>query len=115
VLLACIGLYGVVASAVTRRTNEIGIRMALGASTRSILSMVGLDVIRVVLAGLMVGAPLTVIAQSMIASHLYDVAVSDRVTIAVAVLTLAGVAALAGFLPAYRAARVDPTTALRYD
>ena len=57
----------------------------------------------------------TVIAQSMIASHLYDVAVSDRVTIAVAVLTLAGVAALAGFLPAYRAARVDPNTALRYD
>jgi predicted permease len=115
VLLACIGLYGVVASAVTRRTNEIGIRMALGASTRSILSMVGLDVIRVVLAGLMVGAPLTLIAQSMIASRLYDVAVSDRVTIAVAVLTLAGVAALAGFLPAYRAARVDPNTALRYD
>ena len=77
--------------------------------------MVGFDVIRVVLAGLMVGAPLTLIAQSMIASHLYDVAVSDRVTIAVAVLTLAGVAALAGFLPAYRAARVDPNTALRYD
>jgi predicted permease len=115
VLLACIGLYGVVASAVTRRTNEIGIRMALGASRRTIVTMVVVDVTRVVLAGLIVGAPLTIIAQSMIASHLYDVAVSDRATIAVAVLTLAGVTALAGFLPAYRAARIDPNTALRYD
>jgi len=115
VLLACIGLYGVVASAVTRRTNEIGIRMALGASRRSIVTMVLVDVVRVVLAGLAVGAPLTMIAQSMIASHLYDVAVSDRATIAVAVLTLAGVTGLAGFLPAYRAARIDPNIALRYD
>ena len=77
--------------------------------------MVLVDVIRVVLAGLAVGAPLTIIAQSMIASHLYDVAVSDRATIAVAVLTLAGVTGLAGFLPAYRAARIDPNIALRYD
>jgi len=115
VLLACIGLYGVVASAVTRRTNEIGVRMALGASRRSIVTMVLVDVIRVVLAGLAVGAPLTIIAQSMIASHLYDVAVSDRATVAVAVLTLAGVTGLAGFLPAYRAARIDPNIALRYD
>jgi len=115
VLLACIGLYGVVASAVTRRTNEIGIRMALGASRRSIVTMVVVDVTRVVLAGLVVGVPNTIIEQSMIASHLYDVAVSDRATIAVAVLTLASVTCLAGFLPAYRAARIDPNIALRYD
>jgi len=115
VLLACIGLYGVVASGVTRRANEIGIRMALGGSRRSIVTMVVVDVTRVVLAGLVAGVPLTIIAQSMIASHLYDVAVSDRATITVAALTLAGVTCLAGFLPAYRAARIDPNTALRYD
>ena len=79
------------------------------------MTTVVVDVIRVVLAGLAVGAPLTVIAQSTIASHLYDVAITDRATIAVAVITLAGVAGLAGFLPAYRAARFDPNAALRYD
>ena len=101
--------------AVTRRTNEIGIRMALGASRRSIVTTVVVDVIRVILAGLAVGPPLTVIAQSTIASHLYDVAITDRATIAVAVITLAGVAGLDGCLPAYRAARVEPNAALRYD
>ncbi len=90
-------------------------RIYVDARLRNSLRMVLVDVIRVVLAGLAVGAPLTIIAQSMIASHLYDVAVSDRATIAVAVLTLAGVTGLAGFLPAYRAARIDPNIALRYD
>jgi predicted permease len=115
VLLACIGLYGVVANGVTRRTNEIGIRMALGASRRSVVTMVVFDVTRIVLAGLAVGVPLTIVAQAMIASRLYDVAVSDRATIAVAMLTLAIVTGIAGLVPAYRAARIDPNIALRYD
>ncbi len=115
VLLACIGLYGVVANAVTRRTNEIGIRMALGARHSSVVMMVFSDTARIVIAGLAIGAPMTVVARSMIANRLYDVAASDPATIGVAMLTLAGVTAIAGVLPAYRAARIDPNTALRCD
>ena len=115
VLLACIGLYGVVANAVTRRTNEIGVRMALGASRISVVTMVFTDTARIVVAGLAIGAPMTVVARRMIASRLYDVAASDLATIGVAMLTLAAVTAVAGVMPAYRAARIDPNVALRYD
>jgi len=115
VLLACIGLYGVVANAVIRRTNEIGVRMALGASRSSVVTMVFSDTARIVVAGLAIGAPMTVVARRMIASQLYDVAASDLATIGVAMLTLAAVTAVAGVVPAYRAARIDPNVALRYD
>ena len=114
-LLACIGLYGVVANAVTRRTNEIGIRMALGAPRSSVVTMVFADTARIVVAGLVIGAPLTIVARQMISSRLYDVAASDLATIGVTMLTLAAVTAIAGVLPAYRAARIDPNSALRYD
>jgi predicted permease len=115
VLLACIGLYGVVANTVTRRTNEIGVRMALGAPRRSVVGMVFSDTARIVLAGLVLGAPMTFVARRMIANRLYDVAANDLATIAVAMLTLALVTAVAGVMPAYRAARIDPNVALRYE
>ena len=115
VLLACIGLYGVVANGVTRRTNEIGVRMALGASRSSVVTMVFSDTTRIVVAGLAIGAPMTIVARRLIASRLYEVAASDLATIGLAMLTLAAVTAVAGVVPAYRAARIDPNVALRYD
>jgi ABC-type antimicrobial peptide transport system permease subunit len=114
-LLACIGLYAVVANAVLRRTNEIGIRMALGAPRSAVVRMVLRDTGRIVVGGLVVGAPLAVVAESSIRSRLYGVGANDLTTIAIAVVTLLAVAAVAGLLPARRAARIDPNSALRYD
>jgi len=115
VLLACIGLYGVVANAVVRRTNEIGIRMALGAPRRAVVGMVLYDTAHIVVGGLVIGAPLAVAAESTIANRLYGVAAGDPTTIAIAIVTLAAVTAVAGVLPAHRASRIDPNVALRYD
>ena len=114
-LLACVGLYGIVSQAVVRRTNEIGIRVALGAPRASVVRMVLLDTGRIVIAGFAIGAPLSMVARQLIANRLYGVDATDPATIAVAMLTLASVTAIAGALPAYRAARIDPNVALRYD
>lgn len=114
-LLACIGLYGVVANGVVRRTNEIGVRMALGAQRSTVVRMILSDTARLGVTGLLAGAPLAMIAGSMIASRLYDVKPSDPVTMGVAMVTLAVVTVVAGVLPAYRAARIDPNVALRDD
>jgi predicted permease len=115
VLLACIGLYAVVANAVVRRTNEIGVRMALGAPRTSVVALVMSHTTAIVIAGLAIGAPLAAIASSLVANRLFGVGPADPATIVIAVLTLAGVTAIAGFLPARRATRIDPNTALRYD
>jgi predicted permease len=114
-LLASIGLYGVVANGVVRRTNEIGVRMALGAQRSAVVGMVLAETVRLGIIGLLVGTPLAVIAGATIANRLYDVKPSDPVTVAVAMSTLAVVTIVAGVLPAYRAARIDPNVALRYD
>ena len=114
-LLACIGLYGVVANGVLRRTNEIGVRMALGAQRGTVVGMILYDTARIVVGGLVVGIPLAGLASSLIASRLYDVKPGDPLTIGVAVVTLAAVTIVAGVLPARRAARIDPNVALRYD
>jgi predicted permease len=114
-LLACVGLYGIVAQGVARRTNEIGVRMALGAQPGAILGMVFRDTSILVLAGLAVGLPAAFGATRFISSQLYGVGSADPLSFAAAIIILAAVSALAGFLPARRAARVDPIVALRYE
>ena len=113
--LACIGIYGLMSYAVTRRTNEIGIRMALGASGAGVLWMVMRESLLLVAVGVAIGIPVALAATRLVASVLYGLKASDPVTIAAAALAMVAVAALAGYLPARRAAKVDPMVALRYE
>ncbi len=112
-LLACIGLYGVMSYGVARRTNEIGIRMALGARAVSVLWLVLRETLVLVVIGLVVGVLTSLAVTKTAASLLYELKPNDPLTIVLATLLLAAVAALAGYLPARRAARVDPMVALR--
>ena len=112
-LLACVGLYGVMSYGVARRTNEIGIRMALGAHGPSVLWLVLREALMLVVIGLVLGVAASLALTRTAASLLYELKPNDPLTIALATLILAGVAAFAGFLPARRASRVDPMVALR--
>jgi ABC-type antimicrobial peptide transport system permease subunit len=114
-LLAGVGLYGVMAYAVNRRTNEIGIRMAPGAKPAQIARMVLRETLLLVSLGLAVGIPAATAASRLIASELYGLKPNDAITILLATLVTAGVAALAGYLPARRASSVDPMIALHYE
>jgi macrolide transport system ATP-binding/permease protein len=112
-LLAAIGLYGVIAFSVARRTREIGIRLALGARRSSVLTMVMRQGLTVALAGLLAGCVLAAAAVNLIAGALYGVRPGDPVSWLAASALLMTVAALANFIPAWRASRVDPSIALR--
>jgi ABC-type antimicrobial peptide transport system permease subunit len=112
-LLACVGLYGVMSYGVARRTNEIGIRMALGAQGRSVLWLVLREALLLVVIGLVVGVLASLAVTKTAASLLYELKPNDPLTIVLATLLLTAVAVLAGYLPARRAARVDPMVALR--
>ncbi|MFY9609121.1 MAG: ABC transporter permease [Blastocatellia bacterium] len=114
-LLACIGLYGVMSYGVARRTNEIGIRLALGASAPRVTRMVMRETMGVVLIGVAIGLGAAVATTRLIAAMLFGLAPTDPVTISFAILLMIGVAALAGYLPARRASKVDPMVALRYE
>jgi predicted permease len=114
-LLAAIGLYGVIAFVVARRTREIGIRMALGASPGNVLWLVTREVLVLVAAGIVIGLPAAFAFTRLIASQLYEIAPDDPLTIIAATLGIVAVAALSGYLPAHRAVRVQPVTALRYE
>ena len=115
VLLACVGLYGTMAYGVARRTGEIGVRVALGASQGDVLWLVLREILLLILFGLAVGLPCALGASRLLASQLYGVKATDTLTLAAGSLLLAGVALLAGYMPARRASRVDPMVALRYE
>jgi predicted permease len=112
-LLAAIGLYGVIAYAVSRRTREIGIRMALGAQPAGVLGMVMRQGLAVSVAGLAVGSVFAVVAARALSAALYGIGAADPVAWLGALTVLLGAAALANYIPARRAARVDPSEALR--
>jgi predicted permease len=113
VLLATIGLYGVMAYTVARRRNEIGVRIALGAGQQRVVRMVIGEVGRIVAAGVAIGVLISLGATRLVVSFLYEVKPSDPVTILGSVLLLAAVGVAAAALPAWRAARLDPVEALR--
>jgi predicted permease len=113
--LAAIGLYGTLTYTVGRRTNEIGVRVALGASRKQILKMVLREAFALVLIGILLGLPLALAAGRLVASQLYGLKTSDPLTLSAAIGLLAAVASLAAYLPARRASNVDPMVALRYE
>jgi predicted permease len=114
-LLACVGLYGVMTYAVSRRTNEIGVRMALGAQRRDVVWLVMREVALLVAIGVGAGLASASATTRLVSALLFDVTPNDPTTIALATLLMIGVAALAGYLPARRAANVDPMIALRHE
>ncbi len=114
-VLASIGLYGIMAYTVARRTRDIGIRLALGAEPGNILRQVLRETLTLVLLGFIIGVPIAIGGTHFVRSMLFGLGVADPFAIAFAVLTLACVAAIAGFVPARRASRVDPMIALRYE
>jgi predicted permease len=114
-LLAAIGLYGVMAYTVARRTREIGIRMALGADGGNVIWLIMREVLALVGVGISVGLPAAWGLTRLVQAQLYGITPNDPATIAAAAAALAAVASLAGFIPAWRATRVDPVQALRYE
>lgn len=114
-LLAAIGLYGVIAYSVARRTREIGIRVAIGAQRSDVLAMVMRQGLTLALAGAAVGAVLAAFAARLLSGVIYGVGAADGVAWLAAFGALFAAATLANFIPAWRAARIDPVTALRVD
>ena len=112
-MLAAIGLYGVMAYSVTRRRNEIGIRMALGAQRRDVIRLVLRESLLLVALGVGLGLATALATTRLISAQLFDLAPTDPLTITAATLLLLAVATLAGYLPARKAAQTDPMLALR--
>jgi predicted permease len=114
-LLVCIGIYGLMSYAVARRTNEIGVRMALGAGRSNVLWMVMREILILTSVGLAIGVPLALAGIRLVSRMLYGLSPWDPVSLIAAVCLLVGIGVLAGYLPARRASLVDPTVALRYE
>ncbi len=113
--IACVGLYGTMAYAVARRTNEIGIRMALGAERRKIVWLVLREVLALGAAGLTVGLGVAWATSRFVESYLFGIKHNDPWSIAMSGLVLLAVAFLAGYAPAWKASRIDPMAALRHE
>jgi ABC-type antimicrobial peptide transport system permease subunit len=113
--LAALGLYGVVAFSVASRTKEIGVRMALGARNASVLWLILRETMILVTIGIAIGIPVAYLLSRYVSSQLYGVTPTDRSTGVAALAILVAVAALSGFIPARRAATIDPLTALRHE
>jgi len=112
-VLAAVGLYGVMTYAITRRTGEIGLRVALGAQRGGVIRMVVGDVLRLVVTGIVIGLPLALATVRLLGAELHDVSPTDPASIAIAIVVLTLSALAAGLLPALRASRVSPIVALR--
>jgi predicted permease len=113
--IACVGLYGAMSYNVARRTGEIGIRMALGAPRRRVVWMVLREVLLLTAAGLAAGIPAALLVTKLLKSFLFETKPNDPASLAVAIASLVVAAALAGFLPARNASRIDPMAALRHE
>ncbi len=114
-LLAAVGLYGVMTYAITRRTGEIGLRVALGAGRGTVIGMVLGDAMRLVLVGVVVGVPLALAASRLLRNQLHGVGTTDPVSLTIALAVLGTCGVVAALLPAWRASRVAPVVALRED
>jgi ABC-type antimicrobial peptide transport system permease subunit len=114
-ILAAIGLYGVMSYMVVQRTREIGIRMAIGAKRGDVVKMILREAGILTIAGLVIGSGLALGAAQAAKSMLYGLKPRDPLTLVIAIVTLSFVASLASFWPAYRASKLDPLNALRYD
>jgi ABC-type antimicrobial peptide transport system permease subunit len=114
-LLATIGLYGVTACTVVRRTSEIGIRMALGAERSGVIAMVMRGAMLQTFLGLAIGVPVALLCVYFVKALLYEVTGVDATVLAGAILSLAAAACVAGLIPARRAASVEPQAALRHE
>jgi ABC-type antimicrobial peptide transport system permease subunit len=115
ILLASVGLYGVMAYIVSRRTRDIGIRMALGARPANVLWQVLRESFVLVFIGIATGVPAALAGTRLVRSMIFGLGFADPLVIVSAVALLAVVAGLASFLPAHRASQVDPMVALRYE
>ena len=111
-LIASVGLFGLMSYSVARRTNEIGIRMALGAQPQAVRRMVLNESMILVVVGVTLGVVIALAASRLMAALLFGIAPTDPITIALAMTVMLSVAALAGYLPARRASLVDPMVAL---
>jgi putative ABC transport system permease protein len=114
-VLAAIGLYGVIANSVAQRTRELGIRMALGADSRDVLGLIVAQGLKLAITGVGLGLGAALVLTQLMTSLLYGVSATDPVTFIVASVTLIVVAMLASYIPARKATRVDPMIALRHE
>jgi ABC-type antimicrobial peptide transport system permease subunit len=114
-LLSAVGLYGVISYAVTRRTREFGLRMALGAERSSVIGLVARYTAVLVLSGAAIGVPAALALSKLVKSFLFGITAQDPAAIVAATLTLMFAGALASFVPTWRATRVDPVVALRHE
>jgi ABC-type antimicrobial peptide transport system permease subunit len=114
-VVAAVGLFGLMSYSVSQRTNEIGIRMALGAQRGEVLAQIMRESMVLVIAGVVIGLAMALGTGRFIATLLFGLAPTDAATIGLAMAVMLVVAALAGYLPARRASHVDPMVALRYE
>jgi ABC-type antimicrobial peptide transport system permease subunit len=114
-VLSCIGLYGLLSYSVSARTREIGVRVALGATRSDVLWMILQQALKLVLFGVVVGVPFSLLAGRLMGTMLFGLKSTDPLSMAVVIFILGFVATLAGLIPARRATKVDPMIALRYE